>query len=127
MALFDTFFDNVLCETGGSYPPYDIVATAEDKYTITLAVAGFSREDVDVSVERGALVVKGQRTNTQPSYDDKYPKYMYKGIARRRFEQKFNLGPYIKPVDVYMEDGMLSIDLQKEVPEEARTKKLTIR
>ena len=113
------YADNAL-----SYPPYNIEQSGEDDYRITMAVAGFRQEDVDVVVHENTLTVTGRAQN-QTDNDSK--DLLYQGIARRAFERRFQLADYIKAVNAGLEDGLLTIDLTREVPEEKKPRKIDIR
>ena len=103
------------------YPPYNIEATADDKYTITMAVAGFTESELEIESEHNTLVVKGVKTPNEESKN-----YLYQGIAERNFERRFQLGDYIKVVDADMENGLLHINLEREVPEALKPRKIAI-
>lgn len=107
-----------------SYPPYDIEQNGEDQYRVTMAVAGFRPDDVDVVVHENSLTVSG-RGQSQAENDGK--EVLYQGIAKRAFERRFQLADYIKVVNAGLEDGLLAIDLAREVPEEKRPRKIEIR
>ena len=107
-----------------SYPPYNIEQSGEDDYRVTMAVAGFRQEDVDVVVHENTLTVTGRAQN-QTDNDSK--DLLYQGIARRAFERRFQLADYIKVVNAGLEDGLLTIDLTREVPEEKKPRKIEIR
>jgi len=104
----------------GGFPPYDIVLMEEDKYRITMAVAGFKQADIDITSENDTLTVTGQ----QGSEDDQ--KYLYQGIAKRGFERKFKIADHVKVVDANLEDGLLHISLEREVPEALKPRKISI-
>ena len=107
-----------------SYPPYNIEQSGEDDYRVTMAVAGFRPEDVDVVVHENTLTVTGRAQN-QTENDGK--DLLYQGIARRAFERRFQLADYIKVVNAGLEDGLLTVDLAREVPEEKKPRKIEIR
>lgn len=106
--------------TSSSYPPYDIEVLGDSQYVITLAVAGFDRNDISISVENGTLSVKGDKGEVP----DK--KYLYHGIAHRAFERKFNLADYIEVTAASMEQGLLKINLIKEIPEAMKPRQIEI-
>ena len=107
----------------GGFPPYNIEVTGEDKYRISMAVAGFSRDDLDLSVKESILTVSGAR---QDETGDKHRRYLYRGIATRNFERQFQLADYVKVVDARIEDGLLHIDLMREIPEAMKPRKIEI-
>jgi molecular chaperone IbpA len=107
--------------TTAGYPPYNIEVQDENRYAVTLAVAGFSREELDIRIEKGVLTVKG----TKAANDE--GKYLYQGIANRAFERKFNLADYVEVTDASLTDGLLTISLVKEVPEAMKPKTIEIK
>ena len=96
-----------------SYPPYNIEKTSEDDYRIVMAVAGFGEEDLDVTVKENSLVV----TAKQEKAEDAKAQHLYRGIAARNFERRFDLADHIQVVGAWLENGLLYIDLVREVPE----------
>lgn len=104
-----------------SYPPYNIEQTGEDGYRICLAVAGFSENDLDVTVNDNTLVVSGRQNN-----DDKDVTYLHRGIAARAFERRFQLAEHIKVTGCALVNGLLNIDLVREIPEEKKPRKVVI-
>jgi molecular chaperone IbpA len=107
-----------------SYPPYNIEQSGEDNYRITMAVAGFGANDVEVVVQGNTLTVTGRAQN-QVENDNQ--DLLYQGIAKRTFERRFQLADYIKVADAALEDGLLTIDLAREVPDEKKPRKIEIR
>ena len=103
-----------------SYPPYNIEVIDENSYTITLAVAGFTQDELDIQVEKGVLTVRGEKSTSE----DK--KYLHHGIAFRAFERKFNLADYVEVTEANLENGLLSISLVKEIPEAMKPKSISI-
>lgn len=106
---------------GNGYPPYNIEATEENEYAITVAVAGFTESELDIQTERGVMTIRGEKESS-----DEKRNYLYQGIANRTFERKFELADHVKVVDAQLENGILKIDLVKEVPEAMRPKKISI-
>ncbi|MBL4691068.1 MAG: Hsp20 family protein [Rhodospirillales bacterium] len=104
-----------------TYPPYNIVQTGEDGYRISIALAGFSEQDLDVTAKENTLVVSGT-----VSQDDDGKTYLHHGIAGRAFERRFDLADHIKVVDASLVNGLLNIDLVREIPEEKKPRKITI-
>ncbi len=107
-------------ESQFSYPPYNIVKSGEDAYLITFALAGFGEKDLDIQVENNTLTVRGKTSQDQASA------YLYRGIAGRSFERKFELADHIQVTGARMENGMLHIDLKREVPEAFKPRKVAI-
>jgi len=117
--LFDTL-NRV--ENGGapSYPPYNIEKTGEDAYRLTMAVAGFGPDDIDITVQENALTVSGRLAEKDVA------KYLYRGIARRAFERKFNLEDHVAVRGATLENGLLKIDLARELPEAMKPRHIAI-
>ena len=112
-----------------SYPPYNIELLAEDKYRITMAVAGFSQEDIDIESKENSLIIIGtkQTSNTAKPGSDKNPRqFLHQGIAERNFERKFQLGEHVKVIGAFMENGLLHVDLEREIPEALKPRKIAI-
>lgn len=120
--VFDNIFDSVfnLNESNTSYPPYNILKS-DNNYTISLAIAGFSKDEIDVSLQENELVVKG----IAKDQDDKI-EFLHRGIAGRNFERKFRLADTIKVSDASYEDGLLNIYLEREIPEHQKPRKIEI-
>jgi len=104
-----------------SYPPYNIEKTGEDAYRLTMAVAGFSPEEIDLTVQENTLLVTGKAKK-----EDETSRYLHRGIARRAFEHRFGLADHIKVVGASLVNGMLHVDLAREVPEAAKPRKIQI-
>ncbi len=120
--VFDNIFDSVfnLNESSTSYPPYNIIKS-KNNYTIMMAIAGFTKDEVDISVEENELSVKGISNNS-----DEKIEFLHKGIAARNFERKFQLADTIKVVDASYENGLLNIFLEREIPEHQKPRKIEI-
>jgi molecular chaperone IbpA len=116
--MFDTA--TRLDDSHFSYPPYNIVKAGDDAYRITFALAGFGEKDLDVQVENNTLTVRGKVAQDQNAT------YLYRGIAGRSFERKFELADHIQVAGARMENGMLHIDLKREVPEALKPRKIDI-
>jgi len=108
-------------ETGG-YPPYNIEVTGDDQYRISMAVAGFDEQTLDVQVKQGMLTLSGAHKE-----DQKERRFLYRGIATRNFERRFQLADYVKVVDARIEAGLLHIDLVREIPEAMKPRRIEIR
>ena len=111
-------------EKSNGYPPYNIESVAEDKYRITMAIAGFHESELDIQSEQNTLVVKGTKADSAEQTAQK--KYLYQGIAERNFERRFQLGDYIKVIGAEMENGLLHIELEREIPEALKPRKIEI-
>ena len=104
-----------------SYPPYDILKLDEDTYRVSLAIAGFAKEDIDVSVDKGTLIIKGEIIEVTDA------EVVHKGIAGRKFTRSFALGEYMEVTGADMKDGMLHIDVERIVPEDKKPKSIKIK
>ena len=106
-----------------AYPPYNIESTGEDSYRLTMAVAGFSRDEIDITVQENSLVISGK---AQKDDEEANGRYLHRGIARRAFERRFSLADHIKVSGASMDNGLLHVDLVREVPEEAKPRQVKI-
>ena len=107
--------------TRQAYPPYDIIKLDEDTYKLSLALAGFSKDDIKVSVDNGTLIIKGEIIEVTDA------EIVHKGIAGRKFTRTFALGEYMEVTGAEMKDGMLHIDIDRIVPEDKKPKDITIK
>jgi molecular chaperone IbpA len=110
-------------EQGNSFPPYNIKSDDENKYQITMAVAGFSRDDLDISSEQNVLTVSGNRE--QETEED--AQYLYRGIATRSFQRRFNLADHVRVIGAELENGLLHIFLERELPEAMKPRSIEIK
>ena len=108
----------------GGYPPYNVVSRRDDSYRITMAVAGFSEAELGIESKENLLTISGARKDAPENSD---LRYLYRGIANRSFERKFQLADYVKVVDARLENGLLHIDLVREVPEAMKPRTISIR
>jgi molecular chaperone IbpA len=106
--------------TDDHYPPYNIERSGEDHYRITLAVAGFGVNDITVTAEQNALTIEGKKP------DEAAREYLYQGIAARPFRRVFNLADYVQVKQASFQDGLLIIDLVREVPEAMKPRRIAI-
>jgi molecular chaperone IbpA len=113
-----------LAEQGASYPPYNIVKLSDDDYRITMAVAGFGEDDIEIVSQDNQLLVQG-RMSVKESADQSVT-YLHRGIAERAFERRFQLADHIKVTGADLNNGLLTITLTREVPEEMKPRKITI-
>ena len=109
-------------ESALSYPPYNIEKCGEDAYRIVMAVAGFGDEDLDITAKASSLVVTGKKAKS----DDSANTYLHRGIAQRAFERRFDLADHIKVTGAKLENGILSIELVREIPEAMRPRSIKI-
>ena len=110
-------------ETGNGFPPYNIQKAGEDQYRITMAVAGFSGADLDITTENNKLIITGTRPNEEEGEDNAY---LYRGIATRSFERRFNLAEHVKVSGARLDNGLLHIELEREIPEAMKPRKIEI-
>mgnify|MGYP006076042823 CR=1 FL=1 len=117
-------FEKVFATTNtSSYPPYNVIRFTDDDYTIQFAVAGFKKEDVSITTEKSVLTISGSMA--EPELEDE-ARYLHKGIAGRKFKRSFTLPEYFEVDWAGMEDGILSVNLIRNVPEEKKPKQITI-
>jgi molecular chaperone IbpA len=122
---FDRLFsrlDNLVAEDAKSYPPYNIERTGEDTYRVTIAVAGFSSGDIAIETKENSLQVKGSRA----SGTDDTREFLHRGIAERAFELRFQLAEHVEVSGASLENGLLHIDLKRELPESKRPRQIEI-
>ncbi|TCS35867.1 Hsp20 family protein [Reinekea marinisedimentorum] len=119
---FANLLDSAFAGDAGhsAYPPYDIELLEVNRYAITLAVAGFEESELDITLEKGVLAVAGKKA------DEKKRKYLHHGIAHRAFERKFNLADFVEVTGASLKNGLLVIELKKNVPEELKPRKIEI-
>jgi len=124
---FDTMFDELMRSTAqqssNNYPPYNIVKHSEDHFSIELAVAGFKEGDIDVQVEKNQLTVQGSKSI---SIDTPNTEYLHRGISARNFVRNWTLADYVEITGATVADGILTINLERKVPEEEKPKKIAI-
>lgn len=109
-------------DSGDGYPPYNIEKIGEDDYRITMAVAGFGEGDLDVTVKENSLTISGKKADAGKGD----VKYLYRGIATRSFERRFELADHIKVTGARLENGILSLELVREVPEAMKPRNIKI-
>lgn len=119
--LFDLVDQSLRFEPEGNYPPCNITRTGENAYRIALAVAGFKPEQIAVTVDQDTLIVTGRLDQS-----DSGGEYLYRGIAARPFERRFNLADYVEVKGATLNDGLLQIDLVREVPEAMKPRRIPI-
>jgi molecular chaperone IbpA len=139
MLGFDPEFENRFMKSLSSssvpYPPYDTIQDAQNEYRVILATAGFSQDEISIVIEKNQLTVTGEKLkNVSTETEDpaeaetfsEFPKYLHRGIAMRKFSRSFMLGENIKVKSATYENGLLSIYLVREVPEEQKPRKIEI-
>ena len=104
-----------------SFPPYNVKKVDEDNYVVELAVAGYNREDIDITVDKDTLIIKSERENDDES------EYLHKGIAGRNFTQTFTLGEYMIVKSASLENGLLFVKIERDIPEEAKPRQIKIK
>ncbi|WP_370158239.1 Hsp20 family protein [Salipiger bermudensis] len=110
-------------ETLDNWPPYDIVKTGEDDYRIDMAVAGFAEDDLTLTQDKNMLIVSGHKET--PDGDDG-ASYLYRGIAGRSFERRFELADHVRVEEATLSNGLLTVQLKREVPEELKPRRIEI-
>lgn len=115
--------DTLADEPFNSFPPYNIEAAGADAYRITMAVAGFGENDIDITAQDGTLVVSGRIDRRSENGERKF---LHRGIAERAFERRFNLAEHVVVTNAALENGLLHINLVRDVPEEKKPKKIAI-
>ena len=121
--LFDMLENNNLGQAAENYPPFDLIKTGENDYRIELAVAGFKPDEIDITAQQNVLIVSGRKSEEESQKDGDF---IYRGIANRSFERRFALADHIQVKGADLKDGMLAIDLIREIPEAMKPKKINI-
>ena len=122
---FDRLFDLLetnLRDASDGYPPFDIERLGEESYRITLAVAGFRSDEIEIVAQQNQLTVSGRKAEETEQSD----RYLHRGIAARSFERRFQLADFIQVRDASFDNGLLSISLEREVPEAMKPRKIEI-
>lgn len=109
-------------DNGQSYPPYNIESTGEDAYRISMAVAGFSEDEISIEAHRNVLTVKGEKSEAENTAGE----LLYRGIASRAFERRFQLADHVEVVGATLKNGLLHIDLKRNIPEEMKPRRIAI-
>lgn len=119
--VFDLLENAARGQTPDNWPPYDIAKTGEDAYRISMAVAGFSQDELNISTQPNLLVVEGEKSG-EPNGE-----YLHRGIANRSFTRRFELADHVKAAGASLVNGLLTIDLQREIPEEMKPRRIEIK
>ena len=119
--LFDLLEGQARAQTGDNYPPFNIERRGEDEYRITLAVAGFRPDDLDITAQQNLLVIQGRKREDDPAGE-----MLHVGIANRGFERRFELADFVRVENADLADGLLTIDLLREIPEAMKPKKIAV-
>ncbi|MBV7267015.1 Hsp20 family protein [Erythrobacter ani] len=120
--LFDLLESQARTNSGDNYPPFNIARSGEDNYRITLAVAGFRPQDIDITAQQNLLVVQGKKRDDV----DEGGELLHVGIANRGFERRFELADFVRVESADLADGLLTIDLVREVPDAMKPKKIAV-
>ena len=123
---FDRLFDMLESNTGQTaenYPPFDLIRSADNEYRIELAVAGFKPDEIDITAQQNVLIVTGRKKDES---EQKGANYIYRGIANRSFERRFALADHIRVCGADLKDGLLSLELVREIPEAMKPRKISI-
>ncbi len=122
--LADLLTSAARSDANTGYPPYNIEALGEDQYRITMAVAGFTEDDLNIETERNTLTVSGR--HAEKDDDEAAPQYLYRGIATRAFERRFQLADHVEVRHAHLENGLLHIELKRELPEQMKPRTISI-
>ena len=118
--LFELLENSASGQSQDNYPPFDLVKVGENQFRISLAVAGFARDEIDITAHQNQLIVSGQKR------EDEGATYIHRGIANRSFERRFGLADHITVSGADLKDGLLSIELTREIPEAMKPRKIDI-
>lgn len=121
--LFNIFDSLTQPESAQSYPPYNIERLGENSYRISMAVAGFSSDEIEIEAHRNQLTVKGDQKTEDTENDSDF---LYRGIAARAFERRFHLADHVEITGAELKNGLLHIALKREIPEELKPRKIAI-
>ncbi len=118
--LFDMLESSAAGANGENYPPFDLIKVDDNRYRIEIAVAGFRREEIEITSHQNVLIIRGQKG------EDSGNTYVHRGIATRSFERRFALADHIQVTGADLKDGMLSLDLVREIPEAMKPRKIAV-
>ena len=121
--LFDMLENSSFGQAQKNYPPFDLIKLGDNDYRIELAVAGFKPDEIDITAQQNVLVVSGRKSEES---EQKGSDYVYRGIANRSFERRFALADHIQVRGADLKDGLLAIELVREIPESMKPKKISI-
>jgi len=120
--LFDLLESSAMGPAQENYPPFDLVRVDDNHFRINIAVAGFKRDEIDITALQNVLIVSGKKTEDEGEGEG----YIHRGIANRSFERRFGLADHVKVKTADLKDGLLSLDLVREIPEEMKPRKIQI-
>lgn len=118
--LFDLLQSGTSTSSADNYPPFDLEQQDEDHYRVTLAVAGFTQDEIDITSKQNLLIISGKKSEKEGR------NFIHRGIAARSFERRFVLGDYVRVKTAELQDGLLSIELEREIPEAMKPRKIEI-
>jgi molecular chaperone IbpA len=121
--LFDMLENSNLGQPQENYPPFDLIKKGDNDYCIELAVAGFKPDEIDITAQQNVLIVSGRKSDETGEHSSDY---IYRGIANRSFERRFALADHIQVRGADLKDGLLSIELVREIPEAMKPRKIDI-
>lgn len=119
--IFDNFETRFANQINSNYPPYNIVKINENLYSVTVAVAGFGKDDVTVSVDQDQLIITGKKAG-----DADETEYLHRGLAFREFERRFTLAEHMEVLSAEMKDGLLTVQIERKIPEAMKPKTIAI-
>jgi len=126
--MFDMIDDTVSYTGSTTYPPYNVLSTSEDDFVIELAVAGFKMDNLSITQDGSKLTIDGSVPVTNPFDDDvDEPTYLHKGISSRSFKREFVIAEYVTVEDAKLEDGILTVNLHRELPEAMKPRQIEIK
>lgn len=116
-----SLLDSVARDSKPSFPPYNIELVEENRYRITMAVAGFRDDELEITTEQNTLLITGRQES-----GDKDPNFLYQGIAARNFERRFQLAEHVRVTGARLENGLLHVELEREIPEAMKPRRIAI-
>jgi molecular chaperone IbpA len=120
--LFDLIENNARLQQTDNYPPFNVERLGEDRYRVTLAVAGFRPDEIDITAQQNLLLISGKKNDD----DQDRAKFLHLGIANRNFERRFELADFVRVEDARLADGLLAVDLVREIPDAMKPRKIAI-
>jgi len=121
--IFDNFESRFANQINNNYPPYNVVRFSENNYGITLAIAGFKKEEVSVEVDQDQLVIRGEKQE----HEDENSEYLHRGLALRNFERRFTIAEHVEVVKAEIKHGLLTIGLERKIPEALLPRKIEVK
>lgn len=122
---FERFFLGFNCASQDNYPPHNLIKNSDSMYTIELAITGFEKEEVSVIQEGNTLTIEAAHQETKDASSSD-PRYLFRGLGQRAFSKKFHLGDYLKVISAKCKNGVLSVIIEQEIPEEKKPKHIKI-